>query len=317
MSDRAADLLGLTPGEDGWYVAEQAEPAIHGPGPVVHEQMWSIRVNGRTMARLAATTAALGIGAAAAVGSTLAQPIPTPLDAAIDRLTAAAAPDPASRTAVTAVANAAELVAASGLDHIAGGFTPFLTQATTMGCGRDLPLTTTVVTGAAGIPGPDRGIAGPAGTIRFQASPMVTGFPISAGLALAWVNLADGRSGIAELDDLTDFGTPALSKTVDTGPGTVAAAVWGTIDYPGQRCALTPALGVITVDANPETNPYAPPTTTDPNAPAPAPISPGPATPPPTSTPAPAPAPAPAPDQNQPPAPDNTAPQTGSGATTN
>ncbi|WP_036494201.1 hypothetical protein [Nocardia sp. BMG111209] len=253
-------------------------------------------MNGRTMARLAATTAALGIGAAATVGSTLAQPTPTPLDSAIDRLTAAAGTDPASRAAVDEVAQTARLAAASRIDAIAGGFTPFLTQSTTMGCGRDFPVTTTVVTGAAGVPGPDHGIAGPAGTVRFQASPMVTGFPIAAGLALAWVNIANGRSGIAELDDPTDFGTPALSKTVDTGPGTVAAAVWGTIDYPGQRCSLTPALGVITVDADPQIDPYAPPATTDPNAPAPAPVSPGPALPPAAPAPA-APAPVPAPEQ--------------------
>ncbi|MCX4095963.1 hypothetical protein [Nocardia sp. alder85J] len=271
-------------------------------------------MHGRTIARLAATTAALSVGAAAAIGSSTAQPTPTPLDAAIDTLTAAAGTDPAAVAAVTALANTAELVTASRVDRIAGGFTPFLTQSTTTGCG-DFPMTTTVVTGTAGVPGPDRGIAGPYGTIRVQASPKVSGFPIAAGLTMAWINTATGASGVTALDDLTEFGTPALAKTVDTGPGTVAAAVWGSIDYPGQRCTLTPALGLITVDAAPQIDPNAtPPTSADPSAPAP--VSPGPVVPETGSPIPPAPAPPPAPDQDQPPAAAD-APQTGSSATGN
>ncbi|RDI68654.1 hypothetical protein [Nocardia pseudobrasiliensis] len=207
-------------------------------------------MTGRTIARLAATAAAVGIGTAATLGSATAEPAKSPLDTAIDQLTATAGPDPAAHAGADSVAKVARLITAAHLDRIAGGFAPFAYQAPTIGCG-DSFITLTAASGVSGEPGPNRGIAGGPGTLRFQATPAVTGFPIASGLTVAWLNVSNGRSGIDPLDDQTDYHLPGLSKTVDTGPGTVVASMWGTINYPTSLCVMTPTVGMFTVADTP------------------------------------------------------------------
>ncbi|KZM71493.1 hypothetical protein IU494_09185 [Nocardia terpenica] len=217
-------------------------------------------MNGRTLARLAATAAALGVGAAATLGSTAAQPPSpprSPLDLAIEKLTAAAGHDPAAQAGVSTVAKTAHLITAVKLDFIAGGFQPFWFTSPTFGCG-DNGVTMTSVTGTAGAQGPDRGFQGSLGTVRFQATPAASGYPTGSGLTVAWLNTANGRSGVEPMDDQTDYHLPSLSKTVDSGPGTVVAAVWGSIDYPTGSCTMTPNVGVITVYPSPTRDPNAP-----------------------------------------------------------
>ncbi|WP_024799907.1 hypothetical protein [Nocardia sp. BMG51109] len=215
-------------------------------------------MNGKTFARLAAVAAACGLSAAATLGSATAEPAESPIDTAIEQLTATAGTDPAAREGVGSLANTAHLISAAKLDHVAGGFTPFWYQAPTFGCGPNVPISLTAVAGNAGVPGPDRGIAGEYATVRFQATPNQPGFPISSGLTVAWLNTGNGRSGVMPLDERTEFDTPALTKTVDSGPGTVVASMWGTIAYPGANCVMAPTVGVITVYPNPLTDPYAP-----------------------------------------------------------
>lgn len=94
--------------------------------------------------------------------------------------------------------------------------------------------------------------------MRFQATPNMWGYPTSSGLTVAWLNTGNGRSGVATLDERTDTGTPSLTKTVDSGPGTIVASMWGTIGYPGATCVMAPTIGVVTVYPNPLTDPYAP-----------------------------------------------------------
>ncbi|MBF6327222.1 hypothetical protein [Nocardia transvalensis] len=221
-------------------------------------------MNGRTIARLAATAAAFGIGTAT-LGSATAEPPKSPLDHAIDQLTAAAGPDPAAQAGAMSAARAAQLVTAVKLDQIAGGFAPFAYQAPTIGCGDNF-ITLTAAAGVSGASGPNRGIAGGPGTLRFQATPAVSGYPIASGLTVAWLNVSNGRSGINPLDDQTDYHLPGLSKTVETGPGTVVASMWGTVNYPTSLCVMTPTVGLFTVAEDP-----AP---ADPNTPQPAPPAP-------------------------------------------
>ncbi|MCM6775782.1 hypothetical protein NDR87_17930 [Nocardia sp. CDC159] len=228
-------------------------------------------MTGRTIARLAATAAALGIGVAATLGSATAEPAKSPLDTAIERLTTAAGPDPAARAGVESTAKAARLITAVRLEHIAGGFTPFAYQAPTIGCGNGF-VTLTAASGVSGEPGPNHGIAGHGpGTLRFQATPAVTGFPIASGLTVAWLNVSNGRSGIDPLDDVSEYKLPGLSRTVETGAGTVVASLWGTVNYPTSLCVVTPTVGMFTVtdDPVPSQDPNAAPAQPVPDASAP------------------------------------------------
>ncbi|WP_330185280.1 hypothetical protein OHB26_17840 [Nocardia sp. NBC_01503] len=204
-------------------------------------------MNGRTLPRRAAAVAA--IAATAVLGATstaTAEPkTDNPVDAAITHLTAAAGTDQDALAAVTSTAKSAQLVAAAGLKNI--GFTPFGYQAPTLGCGFNLPFTMTAASAVSGQPGPDTGLAGPPGTLRFQAAPATIGMPLASGLSVAWLNVGNGRSGITPLDELTEYNLPTLAKTVDTGPGTVVASLWGSIDYPGSRCLVLPTVGLFTV----------------------------------------------------------------------
>jgi hypothetical protein len=223
-------------------------------------------VNGRTIARLAATAAVFGVGAAATLGSTVqggpgrasADPATSPLDVGIDQLTTAAGTDPTAQSGVTLLGKTARLISAAKLDRISGGFQPFWFAAPTVGCGGGFPVTMTVFSGVSGAPGPDRGDQGGTGTVHFEATPAMSGYPTGSGLTVAWLNTQNGRSSITPLDDQTDYRLPSLSKTVDTGTGTVVAVTWGTIDYPGSTCVVTPTVGVVTVSADPAPDPAAP-----------------------------------------------------------
>ncbi|MEV6069493.1 hypothetical protein AB0L82_23350 [Nocardia sp. NPDC052001] len=224
-------------------------------------------MNGSTLPRRAAAVAA--IAATAVLGATstaTAEPkVPgdTPVGIAVAQLTQAAGTDQDALNAVASTAKTAQLVAAAGLKNI--GFTPFGYQAPTLGCGFNLPFTMTAASAVSGQPGPDNGLSGPPGTLRFQAAPATVGMPLASGLNVAWLNVGNGRSGITPLDEQTEYNLPALAKTVDTGPGTVVASLWGSIDYPGSRCLVLPTVGLFTVADLPVTPP---PATTDPAAPA-------------------------------------------------
>ncbi|WP_405134967.1 hypothetical protein [Nocardia sp. NBC_01388] len=227
-------------------------------------------MNGRTLSRRAASAAAIAATAVlGATGAAGAEPAASPIDTAIAHLTDAAGPDQDALAAVNTTAKAAELISAAKLANIA--FAPFGYQAPTLGCGFNMPFTMTVASAESGESGPDRGIAGPPGTLRFQATPGTVGMPLASGLSVAWLNVANGRSGINALDDQTDYNLPALSKTIDSGPGTVIASLWGSVDYPGSRCVVLPTVGLFTVADLPKDPPAASVPTTQPNAVAPQP----------------------------------------------
>ncbi|GGL08158.1 hypothetical protein [Nocardia jinanensis] len=239
-------------------------------------------MHNKFIARTAATAAALGISATLAFTPAAAAPAPTPAEAAMRALTERTADQPESRAGVDALGSYADFVAANHINTI-GLYTPFIYAAPTFGCGSNGPITTIIAAGTAN--GPSANIIGRPGTLTFHATPGHPGIPQASGLVVAWININNGLSGITMLDDPTEFGTPSLSKTIDSGPGTVLASMWGTIDYPGALCVMTPTVGMFPVPEAPapapQSAPAAPPA--EPGAPAPAPA------------PAPGPAPAPAP----------------------
>ncbi|WP_431967682.1 hypothetical protein [Nocardia sp. bgisy134] len=224
-------------------------------------------MNGRTIARVAATVTSLGIGAVL----TLTGPASAAPDAAIDQavthLTERAGTDQAARAGVDALGSYTKLVDVAQLRDIAGAWAPFAYAAPTFGCGSNGPITTIIAAGTTEGNNRDQGASPEPGTLRFSATPSHSGAPLSSGLVVAWLNVNNGHSGIDALDDMTEFNLPTLSKTVRTGPGTVIASMWGVIGYPGAHCVMTPTVGTFVVPeipaaasapAAPETAPAAP-----------------------------------------------------------
>ncbi|WP_216896333.1 hypothetical protein, partial [Nocardia alni] len=205
-------------------------------------------MNGRTLARVAAAAACAGIGAATVFGAAAADPAPrpTPVDTAITQLNKAAGKDKAAEAGVNKLAKTADLLTATKLDYIAGAFQPMWFSSPTFGCPGN-PVSLTMSSGEAGSNQISNGLAGGYGTVRFQAAPAAVGYPIRSGLNIAWLNTANGRSGITPMDDKTQYNLPALSKTIHTGPGTVIASLWGSVTYPGGTCVMAPTVGAISV----------------------------------------------------------------------
>lgn len=197
-----------------------------------------------------ATTAVLGTTALA-----YAEPEPapkTPVEVGIEHLVEVAGDNADAKTAVQSAAKTAQLITAAKLGNVA--FAPFAYQALTIGCGRDMPFTMTAASGVTG--GTPDSLGTAPGSLRFQAVTAHSGMPLASGLSVVWLNVNNGRSGINMLDDVSEYNLPALSKTVDSGAGTVIASLWGTIDYPGARCLVTPTVGLFTVpDLPPEPKP--------------------------------------------------------------
>lgn len=98
----------------------------------------------------------------------------------------------------------------------------------------------------------------------------------TSGMNVAWLNLANGRSGVTPMGPLSDvirtmvpaaippelrpfaertiqdvfaaFPTSAVRAVpVDTGSGTVLAAVFGTVDNAGKPCVFLPTVGITSV----------------------------------------------------------------------
>ncbi len=223
-------------------------------------------MNGRTIARAAATLSALGIGAVLSFGGAAAEPAAT-VDSALTGLVDKAGEDAAAQAGVGALHDYAGLVDLPQLRHIAASFVPFAYAAPTFGCGSNGPITTIIAAGTTDGPNRHQGVSPEPGALRFSATPSHTGVPLNSGLVVAWVNINNGRSGIDTLDDRTEVGLPTLSRTVDTGPGTVLASMWGVINYPFANCVMTPTVGTFVVPDLP-----APPATPAPEAP---PVAPG------------------------------------------
>ncbi|WP_305091420.1 hypothetical protein [Prescottella sp. R16] len=122
----------------------------------------------------------------------------------------------------------------------------FLFPAPTFGCGpAGEPMTVTVANAQAGpnFPVPpwiERG------HLRFQAIPAHLEIPQQSNLQVAWFNTATLQGGVVPLAD-TVLDVPTLSTTVDTGEGTVLAALFGRVSYPsGVTCTALGTVGQFT-----------------------------------------------------------------------
>lgn len=241
----------------------------------------------RTTVRITAAAAA-AIGAVV-LGTTSGSAAPPPathsgdeqrpattVAAQLDGLTAATEDDPAASAGIDALREHTEHLAEptdiAAPSNTNGVFTPFAYPALTVGCGsNNIPLTTVIAAGTANGPNSTLGRNSAPGTLTFHATPSHPGTPLSSGVTVAWINTSTGRSGMNVLDDRTAFGRPSLSKTIDSGPGTIAASMWGTVGYPGAMCVMTPTVGLIEA---PEAPIQTPPAHT-PDAPAPGETGPG------------------------------------------
>lgn len=119
---------------------------------------------------------------------------------------------------------------------------PFAYPAPTLGCGLgDKGITLTAAEAQAG---PSLLPSIPEGSLRFQAVPAALDVPVTSGLRVAWLNSGTGAYGFDPLDDTVELiGTPTLSKTVETGKGTVIAALFGTVKYLASTCSILPTVG--------------------------------------------------------------------------
>lgn len=204
-------------------------------------------MNGRTIALAAVAALTLGVGAAATAIPAVADSEAVPIAEAITELTERAGEDPTAQAGVGALSQYTKLVDVAQLRDISGAWAPFAYAAPTFGCGSNGPITTIIAAAttygrtAEDAPRPEPG------RLRFSATPAHSGMPLNSGLVVAWVNVNNGRSGIDMLDDRTAEGMPTLSRTVESGPGTVIASMWGVIGYPGAHCVMTPTVGTFSV----------------------------------------------------------------------
>jgi hypothetical protein len=65
---------------------------------------------------------------------------------------------------------------------------------------------------------------------------------------VAWLNVNTGASGVAPLDGNSEYNLPTLAKVIDSGPGHVVAALWGSVTYPNATCFVAPTVGLFDVD---------------------------------------------------------------------
>ncbi|MEC3952222.1 hypothetical protein VMT65_04160 [Nocardia sp. CDC153] len=222
-------------------------------------------MNGWNLSRRALAVAALTATATLGASTTATADQPkTPAELGIEQLTQAVGTDIAGKTAVANIARADQLVTAAKLENVQ--FTPFSYLAPTLGCGFNMPFSLTNAMAVTGVSGANGVSSLPPGSVSFQAMAQQNGFPLASGLTVAWLNVNNGRSGITALDDQTEYNLPALSKTADTGAGTVIASLWGTIDYPNARCVVLPTVGLFTVTDTPPA-PQSAPAPTDPTKP--------------------------------------------------
>ncbi|MFE3290327.1 hypothetical protein [Rhodococcus sp. NPDC059234] len=199
-------------------------------------------MNATALARRTAAVVAIGaVGLLTFTGTAASTPAP-PSDG-IAHLRDLAGDNKSEKAAVSLLSRS-PLVAksiADGVDAVSG-FGTFAYASPTIGCGPNLPIT---LTAASTSTGPAVALAD--GELRFQASPRYSGVAVGSGLTAVWLNTTTGASGITPIDGVTEFGTPSLSKVVATGPGDVAATLFGTVNYPDATCIVLPTVGLFTV----------------------------------------------------------------------
>lgn len=117
---------------------------------------------------------------------------------------------------------------------------PFMQPAPTVGPGCGGDLVPFAMTGGWVHPGPHPG-AGP-GRIQVFVEPTVASPVVASDVKFVWMNMDNFRAGVDTLDG--PGATAQLTKVVDTGPGTIMAALFGSIRYAnGAFCQVVYTMG--------------------------------------------------------------------------
>ncbi|MFC6011976.1 hypothetical protein [Nocardia lasii] len=205
-----------------------------------------------------------------------------PAPPAVTRDTPAVAPTAGPGDLLTAYQTVVETLEALGIQ-------PFLYPTAALNCSADGPGIVPAVAGA--VPGPWPATALPLPGLDLTAvksgQTLFTFLPYgmapdtaatnTAGMQVAWLNISNGRSGMASMGPIgdivaamvppevpvqlrpmaeaaiRDFLLAAIpvggvrAVPVDTGHGTVLAAVFGTADNAGRSCFFFPTVGIIDV----------------------------------------------------------------------
>lgn len=116
---------------------------------------------------------------------------------------------------------------------------PFTAPAPTVGPGCGGGLVPFAMTNAWVHPGPHGQV--PSGAIEVFAEP-TAGAPVAgSGLTFVWMNMENFRAGVATLDN---HGGGLQSTVVDTGPGAVMGALFGSLRYTnGAFCQVVYTMG--------------------------------------------------------------------------
>jgi hypothetical protein len=201
----------------------------------------SVTTTARRAAAAAVLTAAavtLGVTAPASAAPAVDRSLPTQVRDGLDQLRTDAGDSLQARLAVSAIETGART-------KVSGTYAQFAYMAPTFGCSAGVTLT--AASGAGGAVGANTG----AGQIRFQAAPAYTGYATGSGLNVAWLNVNTGASGVTPLDGVTEYNLPSLARVVDSGPGNIVAALWGTVTYPAATCFVAPTVGLFNVEPAP------------------------------------------------------------------
>jgi hypothetical protein len=122
---------------------------------------------------------------------------------------------------------------------------PFMYPAPTAGCSIDGGSKMGVTLGVA-MTGPNYPLPPhiERGHVLFKSVPGFVADPNKSDIQVAWINLSNGKNGIAKLDgDVA--GVPMIAKDVETGEGHIMAAMFGSIKTTGGKSCqiLVPTVG--------------------------------------------------------------------------
>ncbi|RDI23180.1 hypothetical protein DEU38_11244 [Rhodococcus sp. AG1013] len=204
----------------------------------------------RLLTRLSVAVAGAAASAVVFSGVATAAPVapaPPPLQGLLEQFTKNAPQASDFLGGLLGTPGVTELIeGATGQEVGATTAKDFMFPAPTFGCGvAGNPMTVTVASAQAGpnFPLPpwiERG------NLRFQAVPAHLAIPKESGLQVAWFNVTTLEGGVVPLDD-TLLNVPTLSKTVETGEGTVLAALFGQVKYDsGTTCTALGTVGQFT-----------------------------------------------------------------------
>lgn len=115
---------------------------------------------------------------------------------------------------------------------------PFMAPAPTLGPGCGGGFVPFAMTTGWAHPGPHGDV--PAGRIAVFVEPTVASPIVASDMKFVWMNMENFRAGVATLDTRPEI----LTGVIDTGPGAVLAALFGSVRYAnGATCQVVYTMG--------------------------------------------------------------------------